>query len=476
MRRDRGLRKTKVIATIGPACEEPATLRELIRAGMNVARLNLSHGDYAGHERLLERVREASAELGANIAVMIDTKGVEIRTGSIRGGQITLVEGDTLRLYADGREGEAGGVAVSYPHLARDVRPGTSLLIDDGHIELRITAVEGDAVVCEVLRGGVLGERKSVNVPGVDLRFGGMTQENLDDLVFAAHHDVDYLAASHVRSAADVHEIREELEGHGRAIPIIAKIESREGVKNLEEIIEAADGTMVARGDLGVELPVEQVPLIQKKIIRTTVGSGKPVVTATQMLDSMERNARPTRAEASDVANAILDGTSAVMLSGETAQGRHPVAAVRTMASLALRAEAALREYGDLQQIRPHATHYVTEAVAQAAITMAHHLDAAAIVALTESGFTARSISKYRPDCPILAVTRDRSVVRRFALNWGVTGLYHEGGAGDEVAAEFAVARAVEQGWALPGDVVVVTAGISGQIGSTSSIRVIPVT
>jgi pyruvate kinase len=419
-------------------------------------------------------VRQASREASANVAIMIDTKGVEIRTGEVDRGSVELVEGDPFTLWTDKRLGDATGVSVSHARLPAEVEQGSRVFLDDGHIELRVESTEKEAVRCTVVRGGELGTRKGVNVPGAALSLSAMGPADLEDLLFAVELGVDYVAASFVRGSADVLVIREILRSRGADVPVIAKIENREGVAKLEEIIQAADGTMVARGDLGVELPVEQVPLVQKKIIRATVGSGKPVITATQMLDSMERNARPTRAEASDVANAILDGTSAVMLSGETAKGRYPVEAVRTMASLALEAEASLNEYGDLQQIRTEPANVVTEAVAQAAITMARRLDAAAILTLTESGFTSRSISKYRPDCPILAVSSAPEVVRKLALNWGVTGLLYAGGGADDDKIRFAVGRAREI-CAEPGDVVVVTAGISRETGSTNVIRVVTV-
>jgi len=302
-----------------------------------------------------------------------------------------------------------------------------------------------------------------------------MSDENREDLQFAIEHDIIYIAASFVRSASEVFEIRSLLEEQGASIPIIAKIENREGVENLDEIVAAADGTMVARGDLGVEMPVQEVPIIQKKIIRTTVMNGKPVITATQMLDSMIRNPIPTRAEVSDVANAILDGTSAVMLSGETAAGAYPVEAVRTMATLALQAEAHLNEYGHLQQILSEPTHVVTEAVSQAAIAMANHLEAAAIVTLTETGFTSRSMYKHRPDCPILAITVSPDVVRKLAMNWGVTAMLYEGERSDEEMVRFAVRRGRELGYIRAGDVVVATAGIDQVHGSTNTIRVITV-
>jgi pyruvate kinase len=340
-------------------------------------------------------------------------------------------------------------------------------------IELRVVEIDRNAIHCEIARGGHLEDRKGVNLPGASFGASPMTRENRDDLLFAVDHGVEYIAASFVRSARDVNDIRKLLDDHGARIPIIAKIENREAFQNLDEIVAAANGTMVARGDLGVELPLQEVPMVQKRIIRTTVMNGKPVITATQMLDSMERNPIPTRAEVSDVANAILDGTSAVMLSGETAVGSYPVEAVRTMAKLALEAESGLEEYGSLQQIRSEPAHVVTEAVSQAAITMAHHLKAAAIVTLTETGFTSRSISKYRPRCPILAVSSDHQVVNRLALNWGVTPLLIESNGTNEAMIEFAVQRGRELGYIRRGDVVVATAGLHGRTGSTNMIRVV---
>jgi pyruvate kinase len=352
---------------------------------------------------------------------------------------------------------------------------GSSILLDDGVIELRVAEIVRDAIHCEITRGGRLEDRKGVNLPSTTFERRPMSRENREDLLFAVDHGIEYIAASFVRDAQDVEEIRKLLQDHGTQIPIIAKIENREAVRNLEEIVTAANGTMVARGDLGVELPLQEVPMVQKKIIRTTVMNGKPVITATQMLDSMERKPIPTRAEVSDVANAILDGTSAVMLSGETAVGAYPVEAVRTMATLAREAEGSLRAYGYLQQIRSEPAHVVTEAVSQAAITMADHLEAAAILTLTESGFTSRSISKYRPTCPILAISASPEVVRKLSLNWGVTALCFEGEGSDEAMMEFGVRRACELGYVRSGDVVVATAGVGGRTGTTNMIRVITV-
>jgi len=472
----RYVRKTKVVATIGPACDGPETLKAMIRAGMNVARLNFSHGTHEEHRKRLETIRGAARELDTHLAVMLDTKGAEIRTGRLEGGSAVLTTGEAFRLYTDGRVGDRHGVSVSYGELAEEVEPGSPILLDDGVIELRVRDVEGGIVHCDIVRGGHLRGGKSVNLPAANLvTRGAMSPENRADLLFAVEHGIDYIAASWVRSGQDVQEIRALLEEQHASIPIIAKIENREAVRNLDEIVATSNGTMVARGDLGVELPLEEVPVVQKKIIRATVMNGKPVITATQMLDSMQRTPTPTRAEVSDVANAILDGTSAVMLSAETAVGAYPVEAVRTMAALALRAEAGLAEYGTLQHILPEPAHVVTEAVAQAAIAMANHLEAAAILTLTESGFTSRSISKYRPACPILAVSGDDDVVRMLCMNWGVVPMLCPGEHSDEALLRFGVARGRELGYLSDGDIVVATAGISKEIGSTNMIRVVVV-
>jgi len=468
------IRSTKLVATIGPACSAPEVIRDMIRAGMNVARLNLSHATHADHAALAARVREASAELGVPVAIMADTKGAEVRTGEVAGGRVELAEGAAFTLFTEPRVGDAAGVSVSHAGLPAELSPGSAIFIDDGRIELRVERVTRNALECRVMQGGTLGSRKGLNAPGARLNPAAMGPDDLDDLLFTVELGVDYLAASFVKSAADVMVIREILRGQGAEIPIIAKIENREAVANLSDILEIADGAMVARGDLGVDLPLERVPIVQKEIIRATVGRGKPVITATQMLDSMERNPRPTRAEVSDVANAIFDGTSAVMLSGETASGLFPVESVATMARLALEAEGALAEYGDLQQIRRPATPSVTEGVAQAATTLARELGASAILALTESGHTSRAISKHRPSCPILALSTRPQVVRRLALNWGVTGLLCEAAASDDEKVAFGVERARAL-CAKPGDVVVVTAGISKEAGSTNLIRVLTV-
>ncbi|MDP6978253.1 MAG: pyruvate kinase [Myxococcota bacterium] len=469
------LRKTKIIATIGPASDSVETIKAMIRAGMNVARLNFSHGTHEEHRKRIETIRQASDELGVHLAILLDTRGVEIRTGRVEGASMMLTTGESIALYCDGRPSDADGVAISYANLAEEVEPGARILVDDGVIELRVRDTKTGVVHCDITRGGRLGDRKGVNIPDIELPYTDISNQDREDILFAIEHDITYIAASFVRGARDVTAIRRILDERETHIPIIAKIESKEGVDRLEEIIAVADGTMVARGDLGVEIDVQDVPIIQKRIIHSTVGAGKPVITATQMLDSMERNPVPTRAEVSDVANAIFDGTSAVMLSGETAGGAYPVEAVRTMSALALRAEGSLPEYGHLQQTTSEPQNKITDAVSQAAITMAHHLGAAAIVTLTETGFTSRSISKFRPQCPILAITVSPDVVRKLSMNWGVTGVHFDGDGSDDEMLAFATRYGSELRYIDPGDIIVATHGVDRESGSTSMIRVLHV-
>ena len=473
------IRKTKIVATIGPACDSPGVLKAMIGAGMNVARLNLSHGTIAEHHERLVKVRQAAEAMGTDVAIMIDTRGIEIRTGRLEQGEVELVPGGNFNLHTDGRAGNVSGVSVSYVKLPEEVSPNTQILLDDGAIELEVRAVEGETIRCLVVHGGTLGEAKSVNLPDTRMSLTAVSPENRDDVLrelgFAAENDVDYIAASFVQSDDDIVQMREILAERGVKIPIIAKIENRTGMANLDAIVEAANGVMVARGDLGVELPLAEIPSSQKRIIRTTVSRGKPVITATQMLASMEHNPKPTRAEASDVANAILDGSSAVMLSGETAVGRYPVRAVETMATLALHAEADLSEYGYLQTIRPHPTHVVTEAIGQAAVGMANQIKAAAIFSLTETGFTARLVSKHRPSCPILAITGSTAVTRRLCMNWGVLPIQYSGCKTDEEKVAVGIERAKALGYLRPGDTVVATAGQTEHAGGTNAIRVIEV-
>ena len=471
--------KTKIVATIGPACGSLDKLVDMIRAGMNVARLNLSHGNLAAHKEQIKLLRQASAQAGINIAIMIDTRGIEIRTGLLKEETVELLPDTRFTLFTDGRDGDASGVSVTYRKLPEEVSAGIPILIDDGAIELEVTTVTDSSITCRVIHGGWLGNSKSVNLPETRLALSAVSPENREDVVnelgFAAENDVDYIAASFIQSADDIYKMREILIEKDVNIPIIAKIENKAGVKNLEEIVSAADGVMVARGDMGVELPLADVPATQKKIIRTTVSNGKPVITATQMLASMERNPKPTRAEASDVANAILDGTSAVMLSGETAVGKYPVEAVSTMATIAQRAEASLSEYGYLQRIKPHPSNFVTEAISQAAVSMSANLKAAAIISLTETGFTSRLISKYRPETPILAITSSMMVARKLSMNWGVIPILYNGEPSDRERLAFAIEQAKARGYLKKGDIAVSTSGHTQHSGGTDLIRVVTV-
>ena len=471
------IRKTKIVATIGPSCDSPDMLKSMIEAGMNVARLNLSHGTYEAHKATIARLRTAASDLNKNIAIMIDTRGIEIRTGLLKESSAELQAESNFNLYIEDKVGDSNGVSITYKKLFEEVRKGTPILLDDGAIELEVNQVKNEVIECRIVHGGQLGNSKSVNLPETQLAMSAVSPENRDDIVrelnFAVENDVDYIAASFVQSAEDIYKMCEILAERNVDIPIIAKIENRAGVANMEEIVEAANGIMVARGDLGVELPLADVPTAQKKIIRTTVSNGKPVITATQMLASMEINPKPTRAEASDVANAILDGTSAVMLSGETAVGKYPLESVRTLSTIALRAEASLSEYGYLQKIKPSPVNVITETVGQASVSMAKNLEAAAIISLTETGFSSRLVSKYRPDCPILAITSSELVARRLSMNWGVIPIIYRGEPTDDARLEFTISVVQKLGYASKNDILIATAGHHQHAGGTDMIRVI---
>ena len=475
-------RKTKIVATIGPASDNPEILKQMIEAGMNVARLNMSFGVDEVQQNRLDLIRQVARDMGCSIAIMADTKGIEIRTGPLTSAKAELNAGDQFILYSYTRVGDCQGVSVNYGNLHNEVIKGTPILLNDGAIELEVEEIvqkHGGEVHCRVIHGGLLRENKSVNLPDTQLEMTAVSPENQEEiyreLSFAAENNVEYIAASFVQGAEDVIKMRSILEDKGVDIPIIAKIENRAGIENLKAIVAVADGTMVARGDLGVELPLADVPGMQKRIIQATVTRGKPVITATEMLASMESNPKPTRAEASDVANAILDGSSAIMLSGETAMGKYPVESVKMMATLAIRAELSLKEFGYLQNIQPHNSNVVTEAVSQAAITMANHLKAAAIISLTESGFTSRQISKYRPESLIVAVTGSETVLMRSSMNWGVYSILYKEGATNTEKLDYALVEAKRRGFIKSQDIVVVTAGPGQEAGGTNMVRVLTV-
>lgn len=472
-------KKTKIVATIGPACNTQEKLEQLLRAGMNVARLNLSHGTFEGHQQQIDLIREAARKVGTHVAIMIDTKGVEIRTWKLTTPKVELLPGAAFVLYSEERTGDENGVSISYANLPREVSIGDPILLDDGAIELETISTTDTEIHCKVVHGGMLGERKSINLPDTALELATANPESREDvkreLDFASNNDIEYIAASFVQTADDLHTMREILSENGIEIPIIAKIENKTGLANLEAIAAEADGVMVARGDLGVELPFGEVPEAQKRIIRATVMNGKPVITATQMLSSMETNPKPTRAEASDVANAILDGTSAIMLSGETATGQYPVEAVATMNNLAQNTEGCLAEFGGLQHILPCPTNKITDAVSQAVAAMVKQLEAAAVLNLTGTGLTPRLISRHRPECPILALTQSEKVARRLSMNWGVTSILYEEDADDPTRIQYGIEKAKEMGYVKSGDTVVATWGFQPRAGGTNMIRVLQI-
>ena len=472
-------RKTKIIATIGPACDDVETLTRMIESGMNVARLNLSHGTFEEHAARVQQIRKAASATDVRVAIMIDTRGIEIRTGMLKDKHVDLKPGEMFTLRTDGLPGDGSGVSVSYLKLPAEVSVGDVILLDDGAIELEAISTTDDEISCRVTHGGKLGQTKGVNLPDTELSLTAVGPENHADLVreieFAAANDVDYIAASFIQSGQDIARMREILAEWNIDTPIIAKVENKAGVTHMDEIIAAADGMMVARGDLGVELPYGEVPATQKRMIRTTVKAGKPVVTATQMLASMENSPRPTRAEASDVANAILDGTSAIMLSGETAAGKYPVEAVTAMHSLALTTECCLNEFGYLQKVPFHSGNFVTEAISGAATAMASDLGAAAIISLSETGFSSRLVSKHRPECPIISITSTEKVARRLSLNWGVSAVLYTGKKGDKAKITFATECVQQMGYAQKGDSIVVTAGHTQLKGGTDMIRIITI-
>ncbi|MBD2870515.1 pyruvate kinase [Paenibacillus arenilitoris] len=468
------MRKTKIVCTIGPSSESLENTKKLIKAGMNVARLNFSHGDFEEHGNRIKNIRIANAELGTSVAVLLDTKGPEIRLGKLKEEPIELNQGELVTLTTEEILGDRNRVPITYGNLPKDVSVGSTILIDDGLIGLTVEEVQGTEIICRIVNSGPIKSKKGVNVPGVKISLPGITEKDAGDIIFGIEQGIDFIAASFVRKASDVLEIRELLERHNAShIQIISKIENQEGVDNLDEILEVSDGLMVARGDLGVEIPAEEVPLVQKNMIKKCNLVGKPVITATQMLDSMQRNPRPTRAEASDVANAIFDGTDAIMLSGETAAGRYPVESVQTMARIAERAENAL-EYREIFNKQANAQQTtVTEAISQAVANSALDLRAKAIITSTQSGFTARMVSKYKPKSPIIAVTTDEKVLRRLALIWGVFPVLGPEAQTTDEMFENAVDGAMSTGFLSLGDTVVITAGVPvGRSGTTNLIKI----
>ena len=463
--------KTKIVCTLGPSTENDAVLRELIRSGMNVARLNFSHGTHETHLQNINRIKKMRGELKLPIAIMLDTKGPEIRLETFENGKVELKKGQTFTLMTQSVVGNAERASITYPELPRDIHEGTTILIDDGLVGMTVRGLTDTEITCEVNNDGTVSDRKSVNVPDADLSMPYISPKDRDDIVFGIHHGVDFVAASFTRSADDILEVRKIFSQEGRSnISIIAKIENMQGVQNIDEILRVSDGIMVARGDLGVEIPLEQVPVIQKMLIHKAYSSGKQVITATQMLDSMMKTPRPTRAEATDVANAIYDGTSAIMLSGETAAGLYPVEAVKTMARIAMCAERDINYQKRFKERAAELTPDVTNAISHATCTSAQDLGAAAILTVTKGGRTARMISKYRPSCPIICCTTDETVCRQLNLSWGVIPLVIEEATNTDDLFERAVQAGEEAGLLHDGELVVMTAGVPLGISGTTNL------
>lgn len=469
------MRKTKIVCTIGPASESEEMHEKLMNAGMNVARLNFSHGSHEEHKARIDTIRKVAKRLNKTIGLLLDTKGPEIRTHNMKDGLIVLEKGKEVIVSMDEVEGTPEKFSVTYENLINDVNIGSYILLDDGLVELQVKEINKDKgeVKCDILNTGELKNKKGVNLPGVKVNLPGITDKDADDIRFGIKENVDFIAASFVRRPSDVLDIRQILEEEKAEITIFPKIENQEGIDNIEEILEVSDGLMVARGDMGVEIPPESVPMVQKDLIRKCNKLGKPVITATQMLDSMQRNPRATRAEASDVANAIYDGTDAVMLSGETAAGQYPEEAVKTMRNIAVSAEAA-QDYKKLLSDRTKLVE--TSLVNAIGVSVAHtalNLNVKAIVAATESGSTARTISKYRPHSDIIAVTPSEKTARQCAIVWGVNPVVKEGRKTTDALLNNAVATAVETGRVSNGDLIIITAGVpTGEKGTTNMMKI----
>ena len=469
-------KKTKIICTMGPATDDDEVLKDLMRSGMDIARLNFSHGDHEEQLGRIKRIKKFREELNLPIAILLDTKGPEIRTGLLEtDDDVELVTGQEYTLTTRDIKGNNEITSITYAELPQDVEAGNTILIDDGLIELKVKEIkDGTDIVCDVINGGLLGSRKGVNVPNVRVNLPSITEKDKADIEFGLENGIDFIAASFIRNAEAVEEIKDIIGAHNMHVGVISKIENMEGVENIDAIIDASAGIMVARGDLGVEVPAEEVPFLQKEIIRKCNDAFKPVVTATQMLDSMIRNPRPTRAEATDVANAIYDGTDAIMLSGETAKGKYPVEAVETMTKIALKTEGTL-DYASLQRkaIRT-ASLDQSEAICMSVAEIASKFNVAAIVAFTDSGFTARKMSRYRTKSMIIAATPNEQTTRALAINWGVKSVLCK--QMDTRAAMIEYAQVIaKENLVEPGEQIIVTAGTPGVAGTTSYLELITV-
>lgn len=470
------MRKTKIICTIGPSSESEERLRELMLAGMNVARFNFSHGTHEEHKKKFDRVIKVSSELGVQVATMLDTKGPEIRLKDIEGGRAELVSGQKFILTTEDIVGNSEKVSITYKNLKDDITTGTTILIDDGLIEMVVDGIEETDIICTVVNGGPISNHKGVNVPGAVLSMPYISEVDRSDIMFGCDMGFDFLAASFVRCKEDILEVRKILDAHNSHMKIIAKIENMQGIHNLEDILTVSDGIMVARGDMGVEIPMEEVPVMQKRMIKMAEAQGKHVITATQMLESMIKNPRPTRAETTDIANAIYDGTTAIMLSGESAAGQYPVEAVKTMARIAERTEQDIDYNGRMKRRENIDGFDVTTAISHATCTTAMDLKVAAIVTVTISGFTAGMIARYKPNCPIIACSVSPRICRQLSLSWGVTPVWIARESKADDLFEEAVRAVEEAGYIKKGDKVVLTAGVPlGVSGKTNMIRVVEV-
>jgi len=470
------MRKTKIVATLGPATDDPVVLRSMLASGLDVARFNFSHGDYESHKARIDFFRDTCDETHSTVALLADTKGPEIRLGTFEGGKTELITGNTFILTTDQVDGDSTRASVSYSGLPADVNTGTRILLDDGLIELVVESISGNNITTRINNGGKISDRKSVNVPGASLDIPFISAKDRADIRFFIENNFDYIAASFVRSAEDIKEMRDEISrvDNKSKIKIIAKIENAEGVTNADSILSVCDGLMVARGDLGVEVEYEELPIIQKDLIQRSVRQGKPVITATQMLESMINNPRPTRAETSDVANAIYDGTSAIMLSGETATGKYPAEALAAMSKIAQRIERAI-DYRQqfFRRGEGQAELSITNAISHATVTTSHDLNAAAILTVSMSGGTAHYVSKFRPKCPILACTPDPTVRRQLKLVWGVVPLLTKPETDTTALFNNAVNTAKQAGQVKDGELVVLTAGVPvGHSGTTNMLKV----
>ena len=475
----REIRKTKIVCTLGPSTDKGDVLRQLMQEGMNVARFNFSHGSHEEQKARLDKLVALREELDLPVAALLDTKGPEIRLKELKGGKAELKEGQLFTLALGDFVGDASRVAITYEDLHNDVKAGDRILIDDGLIEMKVVRLDGTDIVCEVINGGMISNKKGVNVPNVELSMPFISETDYSYIVFGIENGFDFIAASFTRTADDILQIRKILEEHDcKSVNIIAKIENKQGVDNIDDIIRVSDGIMVARGDMGVEIPLEEVPILQKKMIKMAVAQGKHVITATQMLESMIKNPRPTRAEATDIANAIYDGTTAIMLSGESAAGLYPVEAVKTMSRIAERAEQDIDYRGRMQKVKEdrQETPDITTAISYATCSVASDLNAAAIITVTMSGFTANMIARYKPGCQIIGCTLDEKVYRQLNLLWGVKPVMIQKERTTDALFEEAVFKAKQAGLVKTGDTVVITAGVPlGVVGKTDMIHVVEV-